>query len=518
MKVIISVSNKSGIVEFAKELQEIGWQIYATGGTMAMLAAADITVHSVSDLTGFPEILDGRVKTLHPAIHGGILAERGSARHMAQLVEHGFAAIDMIVVNLYPFAETVERPGVSLAEALENIDIGGPTLIRAAAKNFKDVVVLVDSADYTLVLKELKEGGNVGEQTRLSLAAKAFQYTAAYDAHIADYLRPADPLFHPTLTIALEKIQDLRYGENPHQQAALYADSPRYHHLASVAGLSQLHGKAMSFCNLLDVDAALNCVREYSTTAVAIIKHGNPCGLACGQELLDTYQRAHAGDPISAFGGAIGANRVVDVATAREIQQTFYEDIIAPGYDEEALTVLKQKKDLRITQADFAALEIRERRPCSWTQFDFKRVSGGFLVQTRDEVREDDITLDVVSEREPSLAELMDLLFAWRAVKHVQSNAIVLAKRLALVGVGAGQMSRVDSVEIAVRKAGSRSVGSVLASDAFFPKPDGVEIAAAAGVTAIIQPGGSIRDDDIVRVVNRQHMAMVFTGRRHFKH
>ena len=516
MRAILSVSNKAGIVELAQGLADLGIELYSTGGTARELANAGVAVRNVSDLTGFPEILEGRVKSLHPIVYGGILARRNVPEHMAQLEQHGIGTIDFVVVNLYPFVETVSRPSATLEEALENIDIGGPSLIRAAAKNYADVVVVVDPGDYSSVLAELHEGG-VSLETRRRLAAKAFQHTATYDTHVAHYLRPADELFPNHLTVALEKVQDLRYGENPHQRAALYAEGMQTGPYAGLAGGQQLHGKALSFCNTLDLDAAWTCVRDFASVAVAIIKHTNPCGLAVGEELLETYQRAHASDPTSAFGGAIGLNRTVDVATASEIAQTFYEDIIAPGYEPEALALLRRKRDLRLVQID-----PRGREPAARAGgvegLDFKRINGGFLVQTSDTLSLDEGGFRVVTKREPTLEELTNLIFAWRVVKFVKSNAIVLAKRLGTVGVGAGQMSRVDAVEIAVRKAAERAVGSVMASDAFFPKPDGVEVAALGGVTAIIQPGGSIRDDDVIRMADRHHMAMVFTGYRHFRH
>ncbi len=516
MRAVLSVSSKVGIEEFARGLADLGYEIYSTGGTAREIANAGVPVRNISDLTGFPEILDGRVKTLHPAVYGGILARREEADHMAQLAKHGIGTIDLVAVNLYPFVETISRPDVDLSEALENIDIGGPSLIRAAAKNYKDVVVVVDPGDYSAVLAGL-QGGGIDVETRRRLAAKAYQHTAIYDTHIAGYLRGGEELFPSQLTVALEKVQDLRYGENPHQRAAFYAEGARLGHYTGLAGAQQLNGKALSFCNTMDVDAAWSCVRDFSSVAVAIIKHTNPCGLAAGEELLETYRRAHGADPISAFGGAIGVNRPLDAATAGEIAQTFYEDIIAPGYEPEALAILRKKQNLRVLQIDPQAAG-RTVRATGVEGLDFKRVNGGFLVQTPDSHSPDEEGLRVVTKREPTLEELTDLLFAWRAVKFVKSNAIVLAKRLATVGIGAGQMSRVDAVEIAVRKASEKAVGSVLASDAFFPKPDGVETAALGGVTAIIQPGGSIRDEDIIRMADRHHMAMVFTGYRHFRH
>lgn len=516
MRAIVSVSDKAGITDFVAGLVRLGVEVYSTGGTKRILQNADLPVRSISELTGFPEILDGRVKTLHPAVHSGILARRDLPEHQAQLSELGFGLIDIVVVNLYPFVQTVRRWGVTLEEALENIDIGGPTMVRAAAKNFPSVIVLVDPADYPMVLQQL-ESGTVPMEMRRRLAAKAFQHTAGYDTYIASYLRPAEELFPATLTLVMEKLQDLRYGENPHQPAAFYADALVVNRSCTIVGARQLHGKPLSFVNMLDLDAALACVREFAATTVAIVKHGSPCGLACGEDLLDTYKRAHAGDPTSAFGGAIAVNRGVDLATAKEIAETFYEDIVAPGYTEAALAVLRSKRDMRILEVEMGPIE-GERTIGAAGGLDFKRLSGGFLVQVPDELREDELSLQVVTEREPTLEELTNLMFAWRAVKHVKSNGIVLAKRLALVGVGAGQMSRLDSVQIALSKAGGRSVGSVLASDAFFPKPDGIEAAVVGGVTAIVQPGGSLRDEEIIRVANKHHLAMIFTGRRHFSH
>lgn len=514
MRAILSVSNKDGIVEFAQGLVKLGVEIYSTGGTAAALAGAGIEVHSISEITNFPEILEGRVKTLHPKVYGGILARRDSQEHMDQLAKHEIDTIDLVAVNLYPFVQTISRPDVEFEDAIENIDIGGPSMIRAAAKNFKDVVVVVDPADYPSVLEALRSGG-LDFAARKRLAAKAYQHTASYDTYIASYLREEGEAFPEHITIALDKVQDLRYGENPHQKAAFYALSGNRRN--GLAGAVQLQGKELSFCNLLDLDGAWAAVRDFSSVAVAIVKHTNPCGLACGDELLETYKRAHAADPVSAFGGAIGVNRTVDAATASEIVQTFYDDIIAPGYTAEALEILSKKKNLRVIQIDpktaTAALP-----GVSINGLDVKRISGGILLQTFDTQTVDEMGLKVVTEREPTLEELTDLMFAWRVVKSVKSNAIVLASGLTTVGIGAGQMSRVDAVEIAVRKAGDKAKGAVLASDAFFPKADGVEAAAKAGVTAIIQPGGSIRDEESIRAANRHHIAMVFTGYRHFRH
>lgn len=516
MRAIVSVSDKSGITDFVAGLVRLGVEVYCTGGTQRILQNADFPVKSISELTGFPEILDGRVKTLHPAVYSGILARRDTAEHLKQVSALGFSLIDLVVVNLYPFVQTVSRVGVVLEEALESIDVGGVAMLRASAKNFPSVITVVDPADYPTVLRDL-ESGSMPMETRRRLAAKAFQHVAAYDACIASYLRSDEELFPQTMTMVMHKIQDLRYGENPHQQAAFYADGLLMNRSSCITGARQLCGKPPSFVNTLDLDVALNCVRESASTAVAIVKHGNPCGFACGEDLLDTYQRASAGDPIAGYGGAMASNRVIDVATAKEIAETFYEDIIAPGYTGGALAILKTRRDMRVFEVGMDPVE-GERAIGPAAHLDFKRVSGGFLVQVRDELRQDEPSLRVVTEREPTLDELTNLMFAWRAVKHVKSNAVVLAKRLSLVGVGAGQMSRLDSVKIALSKAGGRSVGSVLASDAYFPQPDCIETAVLGGVTAIVQPGGSHRDEEIIRVANKHHLAMIYTERRHFSH
>ncbi len=517
VRAIVSVSDKTGIVDFARGLNELGIEFYSTGGTEELLRNAGVAVRSVEEATGFAEILGGRVKTLHPTIHAGILARREEAEHMAELERLNITPVDLVVVNLYPFTQKVAEPGASLEEALENIDIGGPTLLRAAAKNFPSVVVVCDPADYADVLEGLRRPGGLPLDVRRRLAAKAFQHTAFYDTHVASYLRPADELFPPEFTLALRKVMPLRYGENPHQLAAFYADATVRPLPSGVMGGEQLHGKQLSFNNTYDLDAAWRTVSDFVAPTVAIIKHGNPCGLATGDDLAETYRRALACDPQSAFGGAVAVNRPVDAPLAEEIAQVFFEDLIAPSFREEALAILRRKKDLRIMAAGGV---LPPTAP--WEQgvydLDYRRVVGGFLVQTRDALAETDLIRDVVTDRHPTLEELTSLLFAWRAVKHVHSNAIVLAKKLALVGVGAGQMSRVDSVDLAVRKAGERAAGSVMASDAFFPFPDGIEHAAEAGITAVIQPGGSIRDEEVKKAANRHHMAMIFTHQRHFLH
>lgn len=522
MQAILSTANYAGIVELARELQKHEVKIFATGGTQKVLREGGMLVEPVSALTNFPEILDGRVKTLHPAIFGGILALRAKPAHLQQLHEHGLDTIDVVVNNLYPFVETIARPGTTLSEALEQIDIGGVSLIRAAAKNFKDVIVLVRPEDYAPVMQEWSETGNVSLATRQRLAVVAFQYIASYDAAIATYLSqqytPAAEVEHfpEHMDVALERIQSLRYGENPHQQAAFYRVRDGQI-VPSVANAEVLHGKELSFNNLLDLDAALATVNSFSAQAVAIIKHTNPCGLACDEALVDAYKKAHAGDPVSAFGGIIGCNRTIDEATAQEINQLFYEAIIAPDYTPSALDILRRKKNLRIL-ATHAVPDTESAYAFRATQLDVRSVSGGLLLQTIDFIDDKDLTYKVVTDREPNLEEVTDLMFAWKAVRHVKSNAIVLAHKLALLGVGAGQMNRVSSVQLAVEKASDRARGSVLASDAYFPFADGVEAAARAGVTAIIQPGGSIRDEESIRMANRYAIAMVFTGQRHFRH
>ena len=510
MRAIISVSDKSGVVDFAKGLHKLGFELFSTGGTKKALVEAGVKVHSVSDLTGFPEILDGRVKTLHPAVHGGILAKRNLPAHLAELDKNKIGLIDLVVVNLYPFKETVAKPNVSLDEALENIDIGGPTMIRAAAKNFPHVLVVVDPADYKPLLEQLGKGEvKIGERKRL--AQKAFQHVAGYDTAIAQYLRSDEEGFASELTIALKKKYDLRYGENPHQKAAFYTEEVAGGKGAGISSAKQLGGKELSFNNILDADAAWNAANDFEAPSVAVIKHTNPCGLASNKDLAEAYRRAYSGDTVAAFGGIVALNRPVDAATAQEISRIFYEVIIAPGYDDKALELLKQRKDVRV-------LDMGPRKAGASSRFDFRRVGGGFLMQTPDALAETTSGWRTVSEREPTKKELEDLLFAWKAVKHLKSNAIVLVKDSMIVGMGAGQPSRVVSVEIALKKAGERSKGSVLGSDAFFPFPDGVELAAKGGVTAIVEPGGSVRDEEAIKVANQYKMAMVFTGVRHFKH
>ena len=507
MKAILSVSNKEGLAAFARGLSGSGVDLYSTGGTKRAIEDAGVPVRSVSDLTGFPEILDGRVKTLHPKVHGGILALRDNPQHIEELAAHEIEAIDIVVSNLYPFVETVGKADVTLAEALENIDIGGPTLVRASAKNFPSVLVVVDPRDYGTVLDGLRSGG-VAMEDRRRLARKAFQHVALYDTAIATYLRGEEDPLTDQLTIGLEKVQRLRYGENPHQQSAFYQEA-----LAppgTIASAAQLHGKELSHNNILDADAAWNVVRDFANPAVAVVKHTNPCGLASNEDLTEAYRLAYEGDPVSAFGGIVACNRPLDLAAAESIAAIFYEIVIAPGYEPDALARLKRKRDLRILQV--------EGLNQGGAGLDYRRVSGGMLVQTADRLQGDPAAWKSVTERSPTPAELEDLAFAWKAVKHVKSNGIVLARGGALIGMGAGQPNRVTSVHLALRAAGEKAAGCVLGSDAFFPFPDGVEMAAQGGATAIAQPGGSVRDSEVIEAANKAGLAMVFTGARHFKH
>ncbi|MED0654596.1 bifunctional phosphoribosylaminoimidazolecarboxamide formyltransferase/IMP cyclohydrolase [Anoxybacillus geothermalis] len=508
-RALISVSNKEGIIPFAKQLAELGVDIISTGGTKRALEEAGVPVISISDVTGFPEILDGRVKTLHPAIHGGILAVRSDERHQAALKEHGIRPIDLVVVNLYPFQQTIAKPDVTLAEAIENIDIGGPTMVRAAAKNYADVAIVVDPADYPMVIEELKTTGSIQAKTRQQLAAKAFRHTAAYDAMIAEYLTGLTGEEYPeTLTVTYTKKQSLRYGENPHQSAAFYAKPLGA--AFSIAKAAQLHGKELSYNNINDANAAINLIREFQKPAAAAIKHMNPCGVGVGATLLEAFTKAYEADPVSIFGGIVAVNREVDKETAERMHDIFLEIVIAPSFSDEALAILTKKKNIRLLTLDFAAPDVKEKTLVS--------VNGGLLVQEADKYTLEDAEWNVVTKREPTEAEREQLRFAWKVVKHVKSNAIVLAKNGMTVGVGAGQMNRVGAANIAIEQAGEQAVGAVLASDAFFPMDDTVEAAAKAGITAIIQPGGSIRDADSIRKADEYGVAMVFTGVRHFKH
>ncbi|MBC7075009.1 MAG: bifunctional phosphoribosylaminoimidazolecarboxamide formyltransferase/IMP cyclohydrolase [Syntrophomonadaceae bacterium] len=506
-RALISVSNKEGAVDFAQGLEKLGYEIISTGGTYNTLKDAGVNVVKVADVTGFPEILDGRVKTLHPKVHGGILARR-SGEHLQQLKENKIIPIDIVAVNLYPFRETVSKEGVTLEEAIENIDIGGPAMIRSAAKNYQDVIVIVKPDNYKLVLEELENRGDLSLELRLKLAWEAFTHTACYDAVISSYLAglsDSGSFGDDFFVLAGEKVYDLRYGENPHQKAWFYKN------MLPSTGLpdaKQLNGKELSYNNIIDTQAAWELVKEFEQAACVIIKHTNPCGAAVAETLDKAFERAFAGDPVSAFGGIIAFNREVDFKTAQKVAEPFMEVVIAPGYQEDALECLKAKKNLRVLALPVA----------KGARLQVKSVDGGFVVQENDRAEIDFNNLQAVTEVAPAPEQLKDLAFAWKVVKHVKSNAIVVVKDGMTVGVGAGQMNRVGAAAIALEQAAEKSEGAVMASDAFFPFKDTVEAAARYGIKAIIQPGGSIRDQESIDECNKHGIAMVFTGIRHFKH
>jgi phosphoribosylaminoimidazolecarboxamide formyltransferase/IMP cyclohydrolase len=513
MRALISVSDKTGIQEFTKSLVQFGYQIVSTGGTANVLRDAGIDVIPIDDVTGFPEMMDGRVKTLHPKIHGGLLARRDDPAHQLAAREHGIEMIDLVVVNLYPFESTVSKQDVTLTEAIENIDIGGPSMLRSAAKNFSSVAVVVNPDRYPDVMAAMKANhGRVEMALRQELALEAFQHTARYDTVISNYLAQLQlgdraTVFPETLTPVLKKVTDLRYGENPHQGAAFYTYS---HSLTGLNDMNQRHGKALSYNNIVDLEAAWHIVREFDEPSVAIIKHTNPCGVGMADSLELAYKKAFEADTVSAFGSIIGCNHRVDGATANHISSLFVEAVIAPGFSDEAFEVLSQKPSIRLIEM-----------PSFQEQdggFLVKYVQGGMLLQSPDQVVMDDQQSAVVTERRAETHEVRDLKFAFAVCKHVKSNAIVLVKNGQTVGVGAGQMSRVEAVEIAIKKAGTKAKGAVCASDAFFPFKDSIEQLAAAGVTAVIQPGGSVRDSESIDACNDHHMAMITTGIRHFKH
>jgi phosphoribosylaminoimidazolecarboxamide formyltransferase/IMP cyclohydrolase len=520
IRALISVSDKTGLVEFARRLSRHSVELISTGGTARLLRDDGLEVRDVSDLTGFPEILGGRVKTLHPKVHGGLLAIRGNPEHSRQVDENNIQYIDMVVVNLYPFGETVARPGVSAEEAIENIDIGGPSMLRSAAKNFEDVVVLARPADYEAIAEEMDaNNGCVTAPTRFKMAQQAFETTAQYDASIAEFLGNnvvIDETGHSRversvglpgrLSITGSKEMDLRYGENPHQRAALYAPRGWQRGLAQA---EKLQGKELSFNNLIDLDAAWSLVSDLDDGACVIIKHTNPCGAATGNDAREAFEKARATDPVSAFGGVIGFNSRVSEDAASVIAETFFEAIVAPDYEPGALELLASKKNLRLLRMGSATAP---------APFDIRAVGGGLLIQDRDQGLLEEDRLKVVSARAPSDEEMVALRFAWAIAKHVKSNAIVYASAGQLVGVGAGQMSRVDSVKIGATRAQLPLRGTVLASDAFFPFRDGVDEAAKVGITAVVQPGGSVRDEEVITAANEHNLAMVFTGMRHFKH
>jgi phosphoribosylaminoimidazolecarboxamide formyltransferase/IMP cyclohydrolase len=513
---LISVSDKTGVVEFARALARMNISILSTGGTAKLLAQNGVAVTEVAEYTGYPEMLDGRLKTLHPMIHGGLLARRDVPEHMAAIKDAGIEPIDLVVVNLYPFTQAIARPGCTLAEAIENIDIGGPTMLRSAAKNHSGVAVVVDPADYPALLEELEaSGARVSAATRFALAKKVFTHSAAYDGAISNYLTGLDPAlrsreYPERLTMQFAKAQDMRYGENPHQSAAFYRDlepAP-----GSLAGFTQLQGKELSYNNVGDADSAWECVKTFADPACVIVKHANPCGVAIGDTALAAYQRAFQTDPASAFGGIIAFNRPLDAPAALAVAKQFVEVLIAPGYDAAARAALESRTNVRVLVVPIAA---------GGNRYDFKRIGGGLLAQTPDAKNVDAAELRVVSRKKPTDAELRDLLFAWRVAKFVKSNAIVFCRDGMTVGVGAGQMSRVDSARIAsikAQNAGLILTDSVVASDAFFPFRDGLDVVVNAGARAVIQPGGSVRDAEVIAAADEHGIAMVFTGVRHFRH
>ncbi|MCK9261319.1 MAG: bifunctional phosphoribosylaminoimidazolecarboxamide formyltransferase/IMP cyclohydrolase [Azoarcus sp.] len=521
---LISVSDKSGVLEFARELAGLNIKLLSTGGTASLLREAGLEVTDVAEHTGFPEMLDGRVKTLHPKVHGGILARRDLPEHMATIAEHDIGRIDLVVVNLYPFQQTVARPDCTLEDAIENIDIGGPTMVRAAAKNHGNeaggVGIVTDPADYAEIIAELKSGaGKLSYKTRFALAVKAFTHTARYDSAISNHLTAlvtnevgdvSKQTYPERFQLAFDKVQNLRYGENPHQSAAFYREpnAPE----GAIASYAQLQGKELSYNNIADADAAWECVKAFDTGACVIVKHANPCGVAIGATPLEAYKKAFSTDPTSAFGGIIAFNTEVDRAAAQAVSAQFLEVLIAPSYTADALELLRAKQNVRVLTCPLG-------KPAS--AFDYKRVGGGLLVQSADEARIQIADLKVVTKRAPTEAEMRDMLFAWRVAKYVKSNAIVYCRDGLTIGVGAGQMSRVDSARIAKIKAenaGLQIAGCVVASDAFFPFRDGLDVLAQAGATAVIQPGGSMRDAEVIAAADEQNIAMVFTGFRHFRH
>lgn len=507
-KALLSVYDKTGLADFARALADAGFELVSTGGTAREIAGAGLAVSEVADLTGSPEILGGRVKTLHPAVHGGILARRDLDADRADLAAHGIAPIDVVVCNLYPFSRAATAAGATLDDALENIDIGGVTLLRAAAKNFPHVAVLTSPSDYEWAAERFSEGGGFTMDERRELARKAFQHTALYDAAVARYLAgESGGASREALAFGFERQAELRYGENPHQSAALYSAALTR---GGVVGAELLHGIPMSYTNYLDADAAWRAVSDFAEQAVAVVKHANPCGLAVHGDQPTAYRRAFEGDSVSAYGGIVGFNRTVTADTADAMRGVLYDVIIAPGYDAEALAILRRRRRTRVLRAEPAV--------GVGAELDLRPVSGGALVQTPDSADEDPSAWRVVTEHAPSDEQTRDLAFAWKAVKHIKSNAIAIAKGGALAGMGAGQPNRVNSVHLALQAAGDKARGAALASDAFFPFADNIETAAAGGVASIAQPGGSIRDDDCIEAANRLGLAMVFTGTRHFRH
>ncbi|MBM7572791.1 bifunctional phosphoribosylaminoimidazolecarboxamide formyltransferase/IMP cyclohydrolase [Aquibacillus albus] len=507
-RALLSVSDKSQLVEFATELDKLGYELVSTGGTLKKLQSAGLPAISISEVTNFDEIMDGRVKTLHPNVHAGLLAKRDDESHLQQLEERDISPIDIVVVNLYPFKQTIEQEGVTEEQAIENIDIGGPTMLRSAAKNFQAVTVIVDPADYMPAVEQLKSG-NSSVEFRKQLAAKVFRHTANYDAMIGNYFTTITEQQDPeTYTATYEKVQSLRYGENPHQKAAFYKEPIVKG--ASLANAKQLHGKELSYNNIQDANAALEIVLEFSEPAAVAVKHMNPCGVGIGQTISQAYAKAYEADPVSIFGGIVALNREVDAETANQLKEIFLEIVIAPSFSEEAIEILTVKPNIRLLETPIETATSNDKKVVS--------VLGGLLVQDKDfgTITADDVTIP--TERKPDEEELAELLFAWKVVKHVKSNAIVVAKGDQTLGVGAGQMNRVGAAAIALEQAGDKAKGAVMSSDAFFPMPDTVETAAKAGIKAIIQPGGSKRDQDSIDACNEHGIVMVFTGMRHFKH
>jgi phosphoribosylaminoimidazolecarboxamide formyltransferase / IMP cyclohydrolase len=511
-RALVSVSDKTGIVELAKQLDSLGIEIISTGGTQKVIKESGINVISVSDITNFPECLDGRVKTLHPNVHAGLLAMRDNPEHMRQIKELGIEPIELVVINLYPFKQTIMKEGVMLKEAIENIDIGGPTMLRAAAKNYQDVVVVVDPDDYEKILDELKDSGEISAKTRFYLAYKVFEHTSNYDTLISTYLRKqiGEDFFPEKLSLTYDKVQEMRYGENPHQRAVFYREAGINRGCLSSA--VQLHGKELSFNNINDTNGALDLLKEYDEPTVVAVKHANPCGVASAENIYDAYIRAYEADPVSIFGGIVAANREIDGRTAEELNRIFVEIVIAPSYSKDALDILMRKKNIRILTLE----GISEKLPDG--TLDMKKVSGGILIQEYNNELMNMENITVPTNKKPDDNEMQDMIFAMKVVKQTKSNAIVLAKGKCTVGVGPGQANRITAAKIAIDYAGEKARGSVLASDAFFPFPDVVEAASEAGITAIIQPGGSIKDQESIDACNRHGISMVFTGMRHFKH
>lgn len=508
-RALISVSDKSGVAEFAKQLHELGFELISTGGTKKALEENGIPVIGVSDVTGFPEILEGRVKTLNPLVHGGLLAKFSEESHIKQMAEHNIEPIQLVCVNLYPFQQTIAKPDVTVEDAIENIDIGGPTMLRSSAKNHEYVTVVVDPKDYGVVIEELKASGEVQKETRRKLAAKVFRHTAAYDAVIAEYMTDLAGEETPeNLTVTYELKQTLRYGENPHQKAAFYRKP--LGSVFSIANAAQLHGKELSYNNINDADAALQIVKEFDEPAAVAVKHMNPCGVGTGEDIFNAFSKAFEADPVSIFGGIVALNREVDEATAEKLHEIFLEIVIAPSFSEKAQAILTGKKNIRLLTVPFDQVQKAEDKLTS--------IEGGLLVQDRDAYSYEDAAISVATKREPTEEEWKALKLGWKIVKHVKSNAIVVNDGDKTLGIGAGQMNRVGAAKIALEQAGEKANGAVLASDAFFPMDDTVEAAAKAGITAIIQPGGSIRDEDSIKKADEYGIAMVFTGVRHFKH